>query len=502
MDTVNSEIIAKINYIPKTLEFTFDEFVEVKNANKEVFISPALVYRPKIISRGKKIQVVFDKREVLKPNTTYNINFGNAIVDFHEGNVLKNFGYYFATGDKIDSLQVGGQVFNALTNEPETELLVGLFSNENDSIVFNERPIYVTRLEDDGKFQFKYISSGSFIIAAIDDKNSNFKYDPVNEKIGFVTDAITLTDSMQSYTFYSSISKSAPIIIGKQINSYGQAYFKYTNLPDSLSIVSNPEVPLQYDTNLDTLFVMYQTDLDSFQLMVNSDTFQIKVRNREKWAEKYSFINYKIKESTLLVSDTLHLKMNTPFNIIDTSKIVIFDSTRYLKKLNIIHSGRKLSVVYPWTAGKKYTFVIDSAALSDIYGKVNDSIKHEFLTLTTKELCNYTVTIKGLSQDTNYVINILRRDKSILASKNISNDTIARFELKQIRPEGYDIEIFEDINKNNRWDPGDYLLKRQPEKYKLFKGEQLKPDRDFDKDISWLSSPIESEEKALTPKGK
>lgn len=502
MDSLHSETFARRNYNPKLLEFTFDEYVEVKNPSKEVFISPALVYRPQVISRGKKVQVIFDKRETLKPNTTYNINFGNAVVDFHEGNVLKNFEYYFSTGANIDSLALDGRVINALTNEPEKDMLVGLFGTTSDSVVFNDKPIYVTRLDSAGKFNFRYISSASYRLVALDDKNLNFKYDPVNEKIGFVNDAINLSDSTESFTLYSSLAKPSSKIIGKQLNTYGQAYFQYNSLPDSVAVASIPDISLQFDTNKDTLFVMYQTDLDSFKMVVNKDTFQIKIRNKEKWAEKYKFSPYNIKEPTLLVKDTYYLKMSAPFTIIDTSKIVLFDSVRYIRNVNIQQSGRVLSLVYPWSAGIKYNVVIDSAAFRDIHGNANDSIKQAFLTLTSKDLCNYNITVKDLDVDSNYVINVLKRDNSILATLYIANDSIGKITLKQIRPDGYDFEIFEDRNNNKVWDPGDFLLKRQPEPYKLFRGEQLKPDRDFDKVISWDNSPVEIKDANTLLKGK
>ena len=112
LDTLKSAPLQPLNYFPRRLEFFFDEFVQVKDPTKQVLVSPPLTYIPKVKERGKKVTFEFDPKEVLREDATYTINFGEAIVDFREGNKLSNFTYVFSTGDYIDSLSLKGRIIN------------------------------------------------------------------------------------------------------------------------------------------------------------------------------------------------------------------------------------------------------------------------------------------------------------------------------------------------------------------------------------------------------
>ncbi|MCB0659897.1 MAG: Ig-like domain-containing protein [Saprospiraceae bacterium] len=489
LDTALSSPFAKTNFSPRELVFYFDEYVEVKNAYKEVFISPSVVYNPQIISRGKKVKLKLDKREVLKENATYNINFGNSIVDFHEGNILKNFTYFFSTGDKIDSLEITGKVVNAITNEPEKNFIIGLYRIGSDTIISTEKPIYLARLTEEGKFQFRYIAAGDYSLVAINDKNLNFKYDKPSEEIAFAETDVNLPDSTTFFTLTSSFPNQEPKIISKQINTFGKATFIFNQIPDTLLVDSNLGSPLFSEKAKDSVHIYYSTELDSFKIFVHQDTFNIRPKNKEAFLKKHKLEISKVKQSDLLVTDTFKILMNAPFTVIDSNKIKLKDSLRWISEFDYNVSGRTLQVVYPWKSGRNYSLKIDSAAIRDIYGSTNDTLKAQCVILAPKDLCQYELTVKDLDEKSHYTIHVLKRDGSTFATATVQNDSTYTFHFKGIRPDQYDVEIFEDSNMNNKWDPGDYFLKRQPETYKRFKGEKLRADKDSEKIISWKEAP-------------
>src|SRR5690606_7773198 len=111
-------------------------------------------------------------QEPLQENTTYNINFGNAIQDNNEGNKLPYFQYVFSTGNHLDSLEISGKA-NVLSERKLSEnILIGLYkidSTYQDSIILRDKPFYVSRPNAEGKFTLNYLSPGQYRLVAFDD---------------------------------------------------------------------------------------------------------------------------------------------------------------------------------------------------------------------------------------------------------------------------------------------------------------------------------------------
>ena len=166
--------------VPKvTLEF--DENVKLEKAFENVVVSPPQLQMPEIKYSGKKVMVeLFD---TLKPNTTYSIDFGNAIVDNNEGNPYENFAYVFSTGEGVDTLAVSGTVLNAQDLEPVKGVTVGLHSCLHDS-AFSTLPFErVSRTDARGRFTIKGIAPGKYRVYALADANQNFLFDQKSEAI-------------------------------------------------------------------------------------------------------------------------------------------------------------------------------------------------------------------------------------------------------------------------------------------------------------------------------
>ena len=180
----------------KELRIDFDEYITLKDINKQLIISPPLKKMTKIIPSGVANKYLLIKWEdTLQANTTYNFNFGNAIVDNNEGNALQYYNFAFSTGEKIDDLYLSGELKSLIEDKEkkseESSLVVGLYQ-EKDTMDYRQKPYYITKADPDGYFELNYLSPGNYHVVAFEDANSNSVYDPGKEKIGFLKEKVTL----------------------------------------------------------------------------------------------------------------------------------------------------------------------------------------------------------------------------------------------------------------------------------------------------------------------
>lgn len=166
----------------------FNEFIKLSDATQKVVVSPPQMEAPDIKDAGKRI--IIDLKDSLKANTTYTIDFSDAISDNNEGNPLGNYTYSFSTGTEIDTMEVSGYVYEAENLEPIKGILVGLYDNLADS-VFRKEPFQrVSRTDSRGRFVIKGIKPGNFRVYALMDADGNYLYNQKSEKIAFSRDII------------------------------------------------------------------------------------------------------------------------------------------------------------------------------------------------------------------------------------------------------------------------------------------------------------------------
>ncbi len=192
------------------LEITFDEYIQLKNMDKELLISPPLEKRP--LTRLKNKTLIVDLNNELKDSTTYTFNFGNAIVDNNEGNPLSNFEFVISTGNVLDSLAVTGEVFQAFDlRAPKDPVFILLHTDLNDSAIFNEIPVYVGKTYKSGNFAINNIKTGRYAVYALKDVNSNLRYDQPDEEIAFIDSSFLLDPSQTA--FHENLSMDTALIL-------------------------------------------------------------------------------------------------------------------------------------------------------------------------------------------------------------------------------------------------------------------------------------------------
>ena len=186
-----------INVAAKKVTINFNEFIKIEDAQNKVIVSPPQLEQADIKAQGKRIIVSLN--DSLKPNTTYTIDFSDAISDNNEGNPMGNYTFSFSTGGQIDTLEVSGYCLNAEDMEPLKGMLVGLYPYWNprdtmrDTIFHKEPMIRVSRTNAGGRFTVKGVAPGAYRVFALNDADGDFVYGQKSETIGFSTDSIVPT---------------------------------------------------------------------------------------------------------------------------------------------------------------------------------------------------------------------------------------------------------------------------------------------------------------------
>lgn len=176
-----------LNYNGKRVDIVFNEYIQLDDVSKNVLISPPQQHPPEVKAVGKKIMLVFE--EPLQDSTTYTIDFGNAIGDFHEKNVLKGYTLSFSTCDVIDSLEVNGYIVNAEDLNPVSGVIIGIHANLDDT-AFSKIPFTrVGKTDQNGHFYVKNIREADYRIYGLGDVSRDFIYQP-GEGLAFTEDII------------------------------------------------------------------------------------------------------------------------------------------------------------------------------------------------------------------------------------------------------------------------------------------------------------------------
>ena len=308
--------VGELNVDKRKLTLEFDEYIKLEKASEKITISPPQVQMPEIRASGKKIHI--NLLDSLKPNTTYTVDFSDAIVDNNENNPLGNFTYTFSTGGVIDTMEVSGTLLEASNLEPVKGMMVGLHSNLEDS-AFTTLPLdRVARTDSRGRFRIKGVAPGSYRVYALQDVDQNFAFSQKSEALAFYDSIIVPTSEMRMH--HDTIWRDT--LTYDTIISHMHPYY----LPDDLIIRSfieevnsqylikserlNPEMlSFYFATKADTLPILKGLNFDE------KDAFVIESNAR------LDTIHYWIKDSLLYQQDTLRLSLQYQYT--DTANMLV-----------------------------------------------------------------------------------------------------------------------------------------------------------------------------------
>ena len=305
-----------VNVNQKKINIYFDEFIKLDNPSEKVVVSPPQLEQPEIKGAGRRIQISLV--DSLKANTTYTIDFSDAISDNNEGNPMGNYTYSFSTGAAIDTMEVSGHVLESENLEPVKGILVGLYADHADSAFRTKPMLRVSRTDSRGRFVIKGVAPGSYRIYALQDQDGDYKFSQKSEKIAFSHDIIVPSckpDVRQDTTWVDSLHI-------KSIDQVDYIHF----LPDNIVLRAFTE-PLtdrfflkaeRQKANSFTLFFSYG---DSILPQIKGLNFDAGNAFLVEASEKKDTITYWLKDTALVNQDTL--LMDITYRMTDSTGVLV-----------------------------------------------------------------------------------------------------------------------------------------------------------------------------------
>ena len=399
---------SSLHFTAKRIELYFDEFIQLKDLQKQMIIAPNPKRQPQI--RAKLRTLTIEWNDSLLPNTTYIINMGNAIEDINEGNPLDNFRYVFSTGDYLDSLEISGKILDAETGLPDSLMAVMLYNVSDtghlgDSIVTKEKPVYYTRTKGDGSFIFQNLPHRTFRLFALKDANGDFQYSDSTEAIAFVKQPVILDSNIRNVRLFAFLEKE--------------------NIPPEQTAAAP-------DTGKNAKKLVYSLSMSNGQQDLNKP---------------------------------LKITFGTRLKTIDSNKISLKEDTTF-RAAHFIFSldtaRKEAGLAYQWKENMPYRLILDSSFATDTSGRTLK--KQDTVNFRTKSLSDYgTLTLHFTTSDTTgqYVVQLFQNDKMLTHSTLQGNI----WKTGYLEPGEYKVRILKDNNRNGQWDRGCYycIEKRQPE---------------------------------------
>lgn len=468
------------NFKAKKIRLYFDEYIKLKDVQSQLIVSPPLKYTPQIKPLGgasKFIEIIL--KDTLRENTTYTINFGQSIVDHNEGNPASFLSYVFSTGDYLDSLQLSGAVkdaYNRTADQFVSVMLYAMDTTYTDSTIYKYPPNYITNTFDSVPFfTLKNLKAGKYALFAITDKGKNNVFDQRVDKIGFLSDTISLpTDSvylLNQFLEEPDYKVSVPSYVAKNHILFGYAGdekdFKIqtlTQLPDSVKTYMNK------DREKDTInFWLTPTDIDSIIFTVTNEKLKLK--------DTFTVKTRKLPMDTLTLSPgqgrsldfkkPFFINASTPIVEIDTSLVSVMkeDSTMLGFKMAIDSIKNMVNVDFEKEEKTKYYIELLPGAIKDFFGEENDTLRYSPSTAALADLGDLTINLEG--QVVYPVIVQLIDDKGETLDERYT-DAPKPIEFNNLQPSKYGFRVVFDSNGNQKWDTGNYLKNRQPEIVKYY----------------------------------
>ncbi len=417
--------------------FYFNEYVDVRDQTENIIVSPLPKVNP--IIDGKLRTVTVRLKDSLRPNTTYSIQFGKSIRDVNEGNILRNFTYVFSTGSYIDSMEYSGNVIIASTGKTDSTLIVMLHRSLDDSAVIKERPRYVTKVDSNGHFRFRYLEPGTYAVYSMKDEGGAKKYLTNTQLFAFADSPVVINGPVPPLTLYAFAGKEEPKKSGT-----GQSG--------------------------------------------KSGVKAAAPKEKDKEKEKRLIMQTTISNGELDVLGTLDLIFASPLKVFDSSLVRFTDENfNDIRNYHFVRdsTNKTFTLVYNWPTETKFHLIAQKEFAQDSAGRMllkTDSIS--FLTKKESDYGEVRLRFRNLDLPRNPVLQFISGD-AVKFSHVFTAADHSEFRKKLFLPGEYELRILYDDNKNGIWDPGEFINKhRQPEKVQPIKGKfNVKNNWDNDKDF-------------------
>lgn len=522
----------------------FDEYVQIKDQQKEFFTSPQMKKKPQITVRGKGIMI--QMRDTLVENQTYALNFGSSLRDNNEGNPLYSFRYVFSTGDRVDSMVCSGYTADSYKADSVGKSYIWFFpvdSLENhpdyDSTLFNHKPAVIARAETNGIFIAQNLKPIAYRVYAIEDKNDNQLYDPGTDQVGFVEESCNPAQMPEFGVWFDSIRHYLTADPQLYFRMFTDKAFKRQSLaessrptqhqallhfgaphPDIRSIlfdsipadrviidpqtvgrdtvalwfnVPSAELPdtirgsitfVKHDSINQLVEVTEPLKLAWRYIETKEEEKERERQEREREKAEAAGEEYKAPEkknpfafklsSTSEINPEKHLWIDFDYPLVrlDSAAVALTLEEPDKEPVKVTPRFRRDTakmrrwyIEAAWKENSKYKLVIPQGAFTDVAGLSNDTISNSYATPDPTKSAVVKVRVKPRGER-RYIVQLLNSGGSLLQEYgDIGNQTV---QFNYVQPGEVKLRLIEDENNNGKWDTGNVVERRQPERSELY----------------------------------
>ncbi|MDR0906995.1 MAG: Ig-like domain-containing protein [Rikenellaceae bacterium] len=524
----------------------FNEYVQLKDQNKEFYTSPMMKTKPTLAIKGRGVSVTI--KDTLEGNQTYALNFGSTVRDNNEGNPLNGLRYVFSTGAAIDSMMMTGYTADAKRSDSISKAFIFFYDGAidtipaYDSILLKNKPSAVGRGENNGIFIAQNLKPIPYKIYAIEDKNGNQQYDPGVDKVGFL-DTLCNPAEMGAFAVWLDEYRKYPTadpqvyfrmftdgqfrrhnLVGSERVGRHEAVLRFSAprpTIDSLVFDSIPagnviwEYPTEGRDTISLWFAMPPEALpdtikgriaylkhDSINNLIPTTSelrlawryIESKEEQREREKEekarakaeeegeeytppkKPNPFNVKIEPQMQVNPEKgITLGFEMPLVAVDTARILLTAVTEGSEPQKVEFSLardtvkiREWKLSAEWDPTKEYTLSFPAGVFTDVAGQTNDSIGNNFTILQKEKFATLIATVVGKTPEAKYIVEILGSgDRAVQTIPGVVSGVYSIFYI----PEGeIRIRVTEDSNGNGKWDTGNLIERRQPERVEYYVG--------------------------------
>ena len=537
------------NFKGNKIYIEFNEFVQLKDQNKEFFTSPAMKKKPVLTIRGKGIAIQI--RDTLRENTTYALNFGGSVRDNNEGNPLNAMRYVLSTGDTVDSIYCSGYTADSYKADSVSKSYSWFYIADSlpdtpdwDSTMLNRKPDVIARAENNGIFIAQNLKPVPYRIYAYQDKNDNQLYEAGTDLVGFVDgvhnpvelpDFAIWFDSLRMYpsaepqlyfrmfmdeTFKrQTLQEASRPNQHKALLQFGAKFpkieeIRFDSIPSD-KVIIDPQtigrdtIALWFNVPSaelpDTLKgeITYYKHDSIRQLVKTTEPLKLAWKYVESKEEERERIKQeKDKERAEKAGETytppkkpnpfkikmamsgdinpenhLTLEFDYPLIKLDSTvvKLAEVDEKGNEKPVKVTFERDTANMLLwrlktKWKELSKYNLMIPAGALEDVARQQNDTIKASYVGLDHEKFAVVLIDVKGKPDGTKYIVQLTNAQGKMQQEKR--DVTGGKVQFNYVTPGDIKIRIIEDTNGNGKWDSGNVVERRQPERSELYANEK------------------------------
>jgi len=488
------------NFKGKKIELVFNEYINVRNLNQELLITPNVgTYQTKLKPTGLALQL----DSALKENTTYTFNFRNAIEDMSERNIGKNIKLVFSTSQNIDSLVIQGKVKSLQQNMALENVLVALYPFSDTLRIDKTKPYYFTKTDTSGIYVLENVAAGKYYMAAFQDLNNNLLYNSSKEPIDFISEPFLTLSKNEKQNFNIALQNQDPLKIAKTTSTAKTVLYDFNRGIKEIKFDKDPKLSIAYQIENAHSLRFYAQKLEKKDTLFITALIKDSINRDYKIPLKIKFRELTTKEKpskstmplSILPTSGKYLSPEDSLLIILPKPVVAWDS----KRIQFITGPDELVLLpdeaYSWNdvsnrlridraylpLREKFDLSIEKGAFVGIENDTSDAFRQNF---QFQDLEQYGIMEGGIKDAKGkFIFQLISTMNNLIAYEQISN---GKFSFLHVEPGQYIVRVIHDKNQNGYWDIGNFITKTKPEPIYYLPG-KIKLKANFQLTDLWIS---------------